>query len=544
MLNEPAVARTFFGRENILRVLEKRALALKDGYRQNVALTGPMLSGKSSILFQFFYSLKDPSFVPIYIEVVKESFPSFASRFIANLLFGYFSSCGYTSEKSPEELIKKAEASIPHTTRYIKKVKQELQKRRYTDAYRMMLELTSILKQETGKSCIIIFDEFHNLEHFKIKKPYLHFGKIIMIQKDTMYIVSSSQKNTFSKILSEELALLYGNFEIIEVSGFDVKTSGDFMKEKLGAIKASDMHIEYLADFTDGNPFYMDIIAKKMRELASTESLDTINEEILVEALTSLLHNTSGTINQYLTNSIMNLLDQDLREGHLEVLIALANGYNKLKDIAFWLGKKNTVGLSEKLKSLMEIDVVYKNGVFYVIQDKVFAFWLKAVYHQKRKVLIEDIVNRSGDFVLCVKKDILNYASECDKDITKRVEDLFTLFKGDMVEIAKKTRKLPKFISIERKEYGKRDELTAFQKKDKYWIFDICRERIDESTISDILKSHQSEKDKITKKVCIALEGIDRNALLLAKEKNVWIWSLKSLNKLLRLYKKQGIVYK
>ena len=50
MLTEPAVGNTFFGREKILSILEKRVSALKGGYRQNIALTGPMLSGKSSIL--------------------------------------------------------------------------------------------------------------------------------------------------------------------------------------------------------------------------------------------------------------------------------------------------------------------------------------------------------------------------------------------------------------------------------------------------------------------------------------------------------------
>ena len=46
------------------------------------------------------------------------------------------------------------------------------------------------------------------------------------------------EKQTISrKILSEKLALLYGNFEIVEVSGFDNKTSEDFLIEKLGGSK-------------------------------------------------------------------------------------------------------------------------------------------------------------------------------------------------------------------------------------------------------------------------------------------------------------------
>ena len=49
MFSEPVVGEKFFGREEVLELLNKRVLALKDGYRQNVALTGQSLSGKSSV---------------------------------------------------------------------------------------------------------------------------------------------------------------------------------------------------------------------------------------------------------------------------------------------------------------------------------------------------------------------------------------------------------------------------------------------------------------------------------------------------------------
>ena len=42
MLSEPAVGKAFFGRDDILHTLEKRVNALKDGYRQNVALISPL----------------------------------------------------------------------------------------------------------------------------------------------------------------------------------------------------------------------------------------------------------------------------------------------------------------------------------------------------------------------------------------------------------------------------------------------------------------------------------------------------------------------
>ena len=48
MLSEPVIGEYFFGRDEALGLLEKRVNALTEGYRQNVALTGQNLAGKSS----------------------------------------------------------------------------------------------------------------------------------------------------------------------------------------------------------------------------------------------------------------------------------------------------------------------------------------------------------------------------------------------------------------------------------------------------------------------------------------------------------------
>lgn len=542
MLNEPAVDKQFFGRESILRTLRKRVEALKGGYRQNMALTGQMLSGKSSILYQFLYTLKDTSLVPVYIEVVEEPFAAFADKFIATLLYNYLASCSREAQATDlASLVKAAEADIPHTIYAIKKVRVDLAKKSYSDAYRKLLGLTSTLKKETGKSCVVILDEFHNLEFFRIKNPYLHFGKIIMIQKDTMYIVSSSQKSTIKNILSEKLALLFGNFEIIEVSGFDRKTARAFLSEKFQNVTLPEVYADYLIDFTEGNPFYMDVFAKKMMEIVNFRKVSSADESVVIEALTALLYNSSGTINQYFTNNIMSLLEKDLRESCLDVLIALAHGCNKLPELAGWFRKKNSTVFAKKLARLIALDMVYKNGVFYEVQDKVFNFWLRTVYHKWKTSLVDDILGRINNFKNDVKSDLTGYIAESRKTAAQRIAELILLFKGEIVDIDNKKKRLPRFVRIELQRYGSCEDIISSQKSDKYWIYEIWRDKISESAVLDFIDRYYPMRDKIAKKVCIALEGIDENALLLAKEKNIWVWELKNLNTLLRLYKKHSL---
>src|SRR3989338_1136627 len=94
VFSEPAVGEAFFGREEVLELLNKRVTALKDGYRQNVALTGQSLSGKSSILYHFLYTLKEQALIPVYVEVVREGFESFANKFIATLIYNALTKMG------------------------------------------------------------------------------------------------------------------------------------------------------------------------------------------------------------------------------------------------------------------------------------------------------------------------------------------------------------------------------------------------------------------------------------------------------------------
>ena len=59
MFSDPVVGNRFFGRTESLKVLAKRVDGLKDGFRQNIAVVGPKLIGKSSLVLHFFSTSYD-----------------------------------------------------------------------------------------------------------------------------------------------------------------------------------------------------------------------------------------------------------------------------------------------------------------------------------------------------------------------------------------------------------------------------------------------------------------------------------------------------
>ncbi|MFH1996245.1 MAG: AAA family ATPase [Candidatus Omnitrophota bacterium] len=541
MFSEPVVGKYFFGRNDLLQLLDKRVETLKDGYRQNVAITGQSMTGKSSLLQHFLYTIRDDSFIPIYVELGKESFQSFASKFIATLLYNSLRSQGDKTTGTIDSLLERAQNIIPRTADAIRHILEQIEKKQMSDAYFGLLGLTSSLREETSKSCIVILDEFHNIESFDIKNPFSIFGKVIMLQKDTMYIVTSSRMNTIKKILQEKLALLFGNFEVVELKGFRYSVASDYIERRIKPLAIDPATKRFLISFTDGNPFYLNYLCGEAKNIAQALSRSMIDQSDVEEATLSLVYGSNGTIHQYLLNFLLNNLDGGNRDTHLTVLVSLAKGCNKLKEITRDL-KKNSSDVSRILEELIEIGIISKRGAFYIIDDSVLRFWLYHVYHAKQTMLINYVLERASAYRSDLKAYISDYSQDANKGIFSKVVELFDLFANDYVQHGDKTILLPQFTRVG---VGTYDDITPHivaTAKNKCWVCRIYTSIINEDDIADCLRNMKSSPQKIAKYVAVPLAGIDENAKLLAKELKIALWDLEFINMLLHVYGKNGVI--
>jgi len=537
MFIEPVFGKKFFGREEVLGTLHKRVTALKGGYRQNLALTGPMLTGKSSILRHFIKDIQDLDVIPIYIEMGGNDFSIFASRFTATLLYRYLKMVGETAEGDMDVLMNACKSMIPETVHQIEIINKSIKKKKIDAAYEMLLELTSIFKKETGKSCLVILDEFHNLSNFRLKKPFQTFGKFIMVQKNTMYVVSSSQKTLLREILAKRLDLLFGNFEIIDVDGFDNPTARSFMSERIDGFEHSDKVRNYIIQITQGNPFYMEVLADRFSQKFFEDNQILSVRECLLNAFAEVLYESDGVLNQYFNNNINFFLEMKSRKHFLPILLALAMGNNKVKDIQSFLAKPYR-DLGTKLQKLQEMDLVYSSGVFYKISDKLFEYWLKYVYHLKTRSMIDDMDIKYVEFKNLVGKDFLGYSAAESENIIERICELFRNFDNEKIQIRLNFKKLPRFDYV--KAIPLRNNIFRIIGAigDKFWV---CHVKLgDIAGEQDIctLWAYKSEKNnkKIIRKIFIHLNGIEQNAFLLTKDQNIWAWGVKQLNEIFRLY--------
>ncbi len=535
MFSEPVVGEMFFGREEVLELLNKRALALKDGYRQNVALTGQSLSGKSSIILHFLHTVNSEGFIPVYVEVVREPFKAFANKFIATVLYNSLKKMGEAVEVDMARLMEAAQKTIPKTCQLVKEINLSTDQGDLDEAYMGLLGLTSVLKEEVGLSCVVILDEFDNLEHLGIRNPFLSFGKVIMVQKDTMYIVSSSRNEVIKRIISEKLSLLFGNFEVVKVSNFDIKTAARFIEIKFAGLQTCDPLKKFMIMFTDGNPFYLGKIASRAREIAIERPSTCIDEGILVQAILEVVYHANGVIHQYLMNFVLSILDTKYHEEYLSILIAIAEGQNTQSRIARDLKTKHG-DLSKSLARLMELGLLTKNGIFYEIEDVMLSFWLKSVYQRRKELLIDGTFDRMGLF----RKDILAYIAlysrECEKSATERISELFNLFSNELVSIDSKHIRLPHFTKVDIKSLPDSGSIITASFRGNSWAIQVYERAVNENDIINYIKNIKLSGCKVSNKVIVALAGMDENAKLIAKELKISIWDNSVANRLLSSY--------
>lgn len=535
MFSDPVVGKNFFGRWHILTLLSKRVNGLEDGYRQNIAIIGPELLGKSSILCHFLSTLGNPKIIPLYLKLDIEPFNYFVHKFIRVLLYHFLTRNNLAVGQDLDSLLKVSQQYIPKTAKAIGRIEEYLKREELNAAYQLLLDLTAIIREESGKFCLVVLDEFHLLANFPLKEPFSNLADKIMVQKDTMYIIASSQQTFAKRILSQKLSLLFGNFETLELKPFDFKSSAQFLKQRLENVKIPLILEKFLAAFTNGHPFYLNILTAKLKELVKEKNLTEISPSLIAEAIDFVLFNSQGILNQYFTNRLKDFQDC------ATALVAIANN-NISKEVAKYNGFSPRI-YSRRLDRLIEGGIISKNGSFLEFNDHMLGFWLKSVYQRKHLSLTTDVALESKGFRVEIERMILEFTSDSQRSYIERMQELFELFSNEVVEIGQRRHRLPSFSKIyplveeENKEY-----FIAAQDNNRCWIAAISGEGLSEEEVTTFIQIIKKNGCKNKKKILIALEGMDINARLLAKQEKIWTWDLDSVNLLLKFYKKSPIV--
>jgi ATPase domain predominantly from Archaea len=525
----------FFDRNNYIQILEKRVRSLKDGYRQNIAIIGDENVGKTSIISKFLASYYDPRIVTVYLEVRVESLDGFAKRFIGALLYNFLLNSGTALKEDLDYLVAKSSRYIPRTTERINFILNELSRRKKINIFSELFNLPELINQETGKFTVLFLDEFHNLEDLGVKNLYREWSRLLMVGKNTLYCLASSRMFKTRVILSKQLSLLFGNFEIITIEPFDIHTSGRYLDMRLPQLKLKPELKDFIINFTGGYPLYLELIADA---LAKTDPASD-----LVDVLENLLFNTSGILNQRFSNYIKRFLDSSASNDYVSIFYLIASGRNRIKDIAHILHKQKKE-LAIRINHLLELDAVTRSGDFLKISDRLFAYWMRFVYQEKLRSLSFDAQNQKEKFRDSIQELIAEFAKQSVKPLANRVWELLQCFEDDLVQIERKKIRLHHFREVKPLFFGQRflkDGLLG-RSSDALWIMAIKSDALTEQDIAEFSKECKRYHHKSQHKIMVTLKELDPNARLRALEEKIWTWDLNNLNQILDLFSKPRVI--
>ncbi len=525
----------FFGRSNYLALLEKRISSLKDGYRQNIAIIGEENVGKTSIIVKFLAHYFDPRIITVFLEIRPESLEGFSKRFIGALLYNFLLNSGMELREDLDFLKEKSAKYIPKTIAKVNFILSELARRKKVNIITELFNLAELINQETGKFTVFFLDEFHNLEDIGVNNFYREWSKLLILQKNTLYVITSSMMFKTQVILSKQLSLLFGNFELVNVEPFDISTSSQYLDQYLPRLKSNSGLKDFIVNFTGGYPLYLELIASALAKADIDSALPDVLEE--------LLFNTSGILNQRFSNYLKRFLDLPASNDYLSILYLIASGRNRIKDIAHILHKPKKE-LNIRINCLLELDAITRSADFLKVSDRLFAYWMRFVYQEKMRSLSFDAKSQLEKFRDNIQALLQEFLQQSEKPLTNRVWELLHLFEDDLMQFERKKIRLNHFREIKPLIFNERfikDGLLG-RSNDALWIMAIKPSALTEQDVTEFAKECKKYHHKSQRKIMVTLKEIDVNARLRALEEKIWTWDLNSLNQMLDLFSKPRVI--
>ncbi|MFH1360558.1 MAG: ATP-binding protein [Candidatus Omnitrophota bacterium] len=535
----------FFDRTTTIDLLKRRVIDLKDGYRQNIAFLGPRYIGKTSLLRKFLSDLDDDAVIPLYLDLDHRDANYVFHKFAGSILYHLSKSINLPLHDDLNLLLESTKKHIPQTVEEIKKIQTSLTKGRISEAYRDLISLPEIFANESGKFCLIILDEFHNLEELGINNVFGELGKKIMTQKKCLYLVASSLGDVAQQILSERLSLLFGHFEVVHVGPFDLKTSQEFIEYNLRNIIIKPLLKNFLIDFTGGHPFYINMLCQELIRLSILHNQCEVYLPLLSQAIENTIFSRWGILSRHFDLMMHHLSFSKANAAVPRLLLALAHGQNKLQDLVDATHLKKTF-ITQKLNRLIDLGILDKNGNYYHYVDKLLKYWIKYVF-QKRMSMIDSTTQRQKElFQKELESLVHDFTLISERDLSARIIELLHCFDNEAFTINGRRYKLPLFREInpmnrKKNTYESFDIIKAESTED-VWFIILKESSLFENEMDAFLAESKRTSQKKQKRVVISLSDLEANVRLRALQERMWIWSENELNTLLSLYDKPYIV--
>lgn len=532
-------------RQHILDLMRRRVADLKEGYRQNMALLGSPHVGKSTILQRFLQDLDDSRIIPVYLDLENRDVHYFASKLLRSVFYHFCRIKGLAVSDDLPALLETVRSLFPGLAERAAVLNGLIEKGKFAEAYEGLIDFPDAFSRETGLFCVLILDEFQTMEEFGIPDIFRRLADRMTAQKNCLYIMASSFEQQARKILAEKLTLLFGNFELLFIEPFDLRSSQAFIASRLGPVRMGVQLRNFLADFTGGRPLYLDILLQELVNLSAIYKQQEIYTPLLVQAVENMVFSRWGALSRHFDLVLNRLCIGKANRLVMDLVMALARDTHKVKDMVRVLGAKQTP-VTQRLHYLVDEDIVERNGSHFHIKDKLMRYWVKYVFEKRIHSIEMEPGRLRKEFKDELTRSIGEFQTVCRKDLPARMTELLYCFDNEQFSLKGRSYRLPAFRDIQPLKMPQRggalmDALRA-ETDEGAWLVVLRKDPVAEGDIGAVAEEARKMGLKVKRCIIVSLSSLDDAARLRALEERMWIWNEPELNSLMNLYGKPYIV--
>ena len=313
----------------------------------------------------------------------------------------------------------------------------------------------------------------------------------------------------------------------------------------LPILKMSDPLRYFLIDFSGGQALPLQLICERICALAVTHQQREVFLPLLTQAIEQVLFNPWGVLSRHFDLLLQQLNPAKNNFPVLSILLALASGRKKMKDLAAECGLKQAT-VQQRMARLLEQGVILKNGNFYYLKDKVFRYWLKNVFCRRQSAVDLDSGRSREIFQQDLSQAYESFLVNSQKDLSTRIMDLLACFEKEAFQINGRRYELPLFQEINPARIPQvADDPMAIIRAataDGEWLVALKGGAVCENDINLILDEAKKIGPKPQRCILISLHDLDENARVRALQERMWIWSEGELRALLNIFDKPYII--
>lgn len=532
----------WFDRDDLLELLAKRLQGFQSGYRQNLALLGPEGIGKSTLLKRLLQQRIPRGLVRVYLDVAEgDNLVEWALRFIQTLLYGVLQAQGSPSlPTQPGPLLRLCESTAPRTVSTAARALKLAEGGRSDEAYDLLWDLPQLLAQETGLRTVLVIDEFHRLGLLPVRQPFRALGRKIMVQSATMYLVASSQPILSRAILREGLALLFGQFETLELGPLGEKASRAAIRQA-GPSGPQDPHREHiLMQLAQGHPGRLDLLLREWKACGAPAGIDP--SEAILDMLERLFLSSESVLRQEFEARLKRLPSRRSRHSEIQTLATVASGLHRVPSIAEALGRSSSQ-VAQALRVLEEKGLVVRHGIFAQVPDRLFRLWMVTAHPLLHGIGWLDGGRTASLFREAARACLAQMEQGLRTPMEDRVLELIRRWGGEQMPLEGRRMLLPHFSRVAPADGpgGRRAHLgqrPGRKRQGSGWWFIVWEGGLDEKEARSLMQWIRAQPTlKECRKVVVGpFPPVEVNARLILQEGRVRLWDLSTLNDLLDWY--------